>query len=128
MPTITLTWHSVGDDRTCKICKALDNFVWVFETGKNVMTDALFHPTFGIVWSLSEGSNAHSRGYLSGHDNNCRCEIEEQIFLEDVLAKCVFLKETITETLSETKAGAWNSSRKTTFEDIGIDPAKYGLT
>lgn len=129
---ITLKWDSHDDERTCKICRGLDNYQWVFIVGKDVMTDALWHPVHGIVWSLAEGSNAHSRGYLSGHNNNCRCEMEESLDLEDILAKCVFLKETIesfdqlpdVQTGSRTSRG---SSRSTTFDDIGIDASKYGF-
>jgi hypothetical protein len=89
------------------------------------MTDALMHPVYGIVWSLSQGSNAHARGYGSGQRNNCRCQISYELMLEDVLAKCVFLKEIIQQ--AETFDYIKGSSRKTTFEDIGIDPGKYGL-
>lgn len=127
MPTTTKTWHTIGDDHVCPICRALNNYTWVFVTGKDVMTDALWHPIYGIVWSLAEGSNAHSRGYLSGHDNNCRCEIETQYYLEDVLAKSIFLKEMVDAIDAEIKDTQSGGRRRTTFEDIGIDPSKYGF-
>lgn len=128
MAIITITWHAIEDNRTCKICQAIDGYTWVFDTSKgDVMTDALWHPQYGIVWSLSQGSNAHAHGYLSGQTNNCRCTIEEHVNAEDVLAKCVFLKETIEGTVKEVDDTESGGVRSTTFEDIGIDPSKYGF-
>jgi hypothetical protein len=126
MPIIIITWHTAHDDRVCKICNAIDGYNWIFVVGKDVMTDALIHPMYGIVWSMSQGSNAHARGYGSGQLNNCRCQISYQLFVEDILAKCVFLREVVQETANSfdyIKGG----SRKTTFEDIGVDPGKYGF-
>jgi hypothetical protein len=129
MPFTTITWHTAGDDRVCPICKAIDNYVWIFEAGKDIMTDALFHPQYGIVWSMEQGSNAHAHGYLSGQTNNCRCTIEPHVDCEDILAKCVFLKETLENEASEAEAYDYKKgdSRSTTFEDIGIDPSEYGF-
>jgi hypothetical protein len=132
MPIQTITWHAHVDEKTCPICKALNGFTWRFQAGKDIMTDALFHPVFGIVWSLSQGSNAHDHtfggAYGSGDENNCRCFLDGyKLDLEDVLAKCVFLKETLTTTateISDTKKGSY---RRTTPEDIGIDLSKYGF-
>lgn len=90
------------DDKTCPVCRALNGFTWVFETGVDVMTDALWHPQFGIVWSLEQGSNAHARGYLSGNLYNCRCNISHKFDLEDVLAKCVYLAEIVKSAVAET--------------------------
>ena len=95
MPKIIITWVALHDRKTCLICKDIDGYQWVFEAGKDFMTDALWHPVHGIVWSLSEGSNAHAPGYLSGHIYNCRCELKEDFDLEDILAKCIFLRELV---------------------------------
>jgi len=128
MPIITITWHAVEDARTCKICKAIDGYTWIFDTSKgDVLTDALFHPTYGIVWSLDQGSNAHAHGYLSGQTNNCRCQIEEHINMEDVDAKCVYLTELLKDLLSTVSDTEGGDHRTTTFEDIGVDPSKYGF-
>jgi hypothetical protein len=132
MPTQTITWHTNVDDRTCPICRALNGFTWVFQAGKDVMTDALFHPVYGVVWSMSQGSNAHDHtfggAYGSGNENNCRCFLDGYTLnLEDVLMKCYFLKETLTVTannVDDTKGGAY---RRTRPEDIGIDLSKYGI-
>jgi hypothetical protein len=78
------------DNKVCPICKELDGYTWTFEAGKDVMTDGLFHPKYGFVWSLSQGSNAH--GYHN-RGNNCRCSWTSDIDMEDILAKCVFLRE-----------------------------------
>ena len=127
MPTIFITWHAIGDAKTCKICKDINGYTWIFETGKTILTDALFHPIYGIVWSLSEGSNAHARGYLSGHTYNCRCRITYKITAEDTLAKSVYLAEIIKDLandVSDTKKGNYRTTRP---EDIGIDLSKYGI-
>jgi hypothetical protein len=124
MPSISITWHTVGDDRVCPICRAIDGYTWVFTAGKDIMTDALYHPIYGIVWSMEQGSNAHAHGYLSGRQNNCRCRIEPRLNLEDILAKCIFLKETLQKDV-EAFDYIKGSSRRTTFEDLGIDPSKY---
>jgi hypothetical protein len=120
MAVLTITWH-ICDNNACKICKELNGYTWVFDTSKgDVMTDALWHPQFGIVWSLSEGSNAHARGYLGGRTNNCRCHIESEINAEDILAKCTYLVEMIKDAagteVSDTRTGSY---RTTTLEDIG---------
>jgi hypothetical protein len=120
MPTVSITWHAMAD--ACPICKDLNGYTWVFQVGKDVMTDALFHPQYGIVWSLEQGSNAHAHGYLSGQTNNCRCHIEPHIECEDVLAKCVYLREAIMDMASETSDTKSGSYQTTTFEDIGATP------
>jgi hypothetical protein len=85
---ITITWHAIMDNNTCPICVVLNGYTWVFEAGADVLTDGLWHPQFGMVWSLALGSAAH------GHQRyNCRCHITPEIDVEDVLAKCVFLRE-----------------------------------
>jgi hypothetical protein len=133
MPSIISTWNTAADDRVCPICNALDGYQWTHQIGKDLLSDALFHPVYGIVWSLSQGSNAHDhtfgKNYGSGNTNNCRCTIEHKIIAEDILAKCVYLKETLEEITQETEISdtRQGSSRRTTFEDIGIDPSKYGL-
>jgi hypothetical protein len=86
------------DERTCPICKALNGFQWIFETGKDMLTDSLWHPVFGQVWSLSQGSNAHGHHFQR---HNCRCYITHQFDLEDVLAKCVYLREVVQRATSE---------------------------
>ena len=94
MPSITVTWHSHMDERACKICKALNGYEWVFIAGKDVMTDSLWHPMYGQVWSLSQGSNAHGHNF---ERYNCRCTLTFKLDAEDVLAKSVFLREQLVE-------------------------------
>jgi hypothetical protein len=67
------------DDRTCPICVALNGYTWTFEAGKDTMTAGLFHSSYGIVWDTHQGSKAH------GHGGNCRCRIEPQVDLGDIL-------------------------------------------
>lgn len=80
------------DERTCPICLRLDGYTWVFTVGQDHLTDALFHPELGEVWSLSMGSNAHGHHFQR---HNCRCQIEFIIDMEDILAKCVYLREVV---------------------------------
>lgn len=89
MPTLSITWH-IKDAGACPVCKALNGYTWVFDTGKHELGDELVHPQFGVVWSLSQGSRAH------GHERfNCRCHITYDIDLEDVRAKARVLAERI---------------------------------
>jgi hypothetical protein len=68
------------DDRTCPVCKALNGYQWVFETGKDVFGNDLIHPAYGIVWNTQIGSQAH------GHTGaNCRCHITSELDLSDLL-------------------------------------------
>jgi hypothetical protein len=92
MATLSITWHSVGDNHVCPICKELNGYTWVFETGKDVLTDSLWHPVHGQVWSLSEGSNAHGHHF---QPYGCRCSISHQFDLSDIEAKCRLLAEQI---------------------------------
>ena len=129
MPTATVTWHTQHDDNVCPICKAIDGYVWTFE---NEVPDSLVHPTYGEVWNISTGSLAHEhqlhKGSKYGLISNCRCHVDSKV--EDAQDLIKLLQDKINELtgevkeVSDTKAGG---SRKTTFEDIGIDPSKYGL-
>lgn len=68
MPTITVTWVAVDDERTCPVCKALDGYTWTFTTPEPIIFN---HPTYGVVWTREQGSQAHGH-----HGYNCRCHIE----------------------------------------------------
>jgi hypothetical protein len=123
LPTLLLTWHAVEDAKTCPICQAVDGYTWKFEMGKDILIDALFHPVYGIIWSLSQGSNAHAHGYGQGQRNNCRCQIEPDIDYSDWVDKCDYLVA-LAHDVPDTKGGSY---RTTTAEDIGIDLSKYGI-
>jgi hypothetical protein len=99
MAKVTITWHAIEDERTCKICKALDGYTWVFEMGKNQFAPYFVHPVYGLVWTLELGSNAH--GHHGTDRYNCRCWIEPHIYAEDILAKCVYIEEMAHEKAAE---------------------------
>jgi hypothetical protein len=87
---LKLTWHSMDDYRTCKICKALNGYEWIIESGKNVFYNTLTHPVYGDVWNVNEGSRAH------GHkSDNCRCHITSEFDLSDLLRKTEKLYEAV---------------------------------
>jgi hypothetical protein len=69
------------DDRTCPICMALNGYVWTFEAGKDTFGNFLTHPSYGVVWNVNIGSKAH------GHGGNCRCHVEPEINLGDLLMR-----------------------------------------
>ena len=132
MPTVSLTWQTKKDDNVCPICKAIDGYTWYFE---DEIPDTLIHPTYGEVWNTVLGSLAHEhqlhKGSKYGLMSTCRCHTESKIVSLKDLAMIIRelknrLKEELGETVivDDTKSG---SKRKTTFDDIGIDPAKYGL-
>lgn len=73
MPTITFTWNTVHDGRTCDKCNELSGYTWYFY---DEMPKVLLHPHLGLVWDLVlDQSRAHGypsrRGYW-----NCRCYVE----------------------------------------------------
>ena len=81
MASITLTWHTVMDDRACPVCKALNEHTWTFVVGKDTFPNML---TAGgqNVWDVHQGSRAH------GHERfNCRCHITSEIELKDLVEK-----------------------------------------
>jgi hypothetical protein len=127
MPSVSITWHTQHDDNVCPICKAIDGYTWNFE---NEVPDSLIHPTYGEIWNITTGSLAHEhqlhKGSKYGLISNCRCHTESKVDARDLL---YMLQKKIDEIkgaveTDDTKSG---SSRRTSFEDIGIDPSKYGL-
>ncbi len=71
MTSITVTWHTMEDDRVCPICKALNNYTWIFEAG--TFKGSLEHPMFGVVSTAEHGSTVqHSYG-------ECRCRVSWEI-------------------------------------------------
>jgi len=79
---IAITWNAVMDARTCPICRALNGYTWVFNVTSQPLPDELVHPTYGVVWNKSRGSQAH------GHERfNCRCGIKPTIDFSDIYGK-----------------------------------------
>lgn len=137
MPSVSITWHTQHDDAVCPICRAIDGYTWTFT---DVVPDSLIHPVYGEVWNVILGSLAHehqfttprkkggvSRTMKSGLLSKCRCHTEAKMEAQDLLyllrRKIEELKGNFSE-VDDTKSGG---SRKTTFEDIGVDPSKYGF-
>lgn len=98
MAKLALTWHTVGDDKVCPICRELNGYTWFFDTelGVSELTNyGLTHPAHGLVWSIVEGSNAHGN-----HRFNCRCSLEyndELTDLSDLLASAQDLLRALEE-------------------------------
>lgn len=82
MPSITLIWFCIHDQRTCPVCLALHGYQWTFETGKDTFPTELFHPQFGVVWNIAQGSEAHAN-----HRETCRCGITYETDLSDLVTK-----------------------------------------
>lgn len=128
--SVIIKWHTKHDDRVCPICKAIDNYEFGPYTE---VPNNLVHPTYGEVWNVTLGSLAHEhklhKGSKYGLLSDCRCSIEPQFDLKD-LAKVIhqlrndLMAAVEEEQVDDTKGGSY---RKTTFEDIGIDPSKYGF-
>ena len=93
MPTTSITWNAILDERTCPICKAIHGYTWNFNVKEGV-PDWLTHPTFGIVWMVGLGSNAH------GHERfNCRCGIIPEVHVEDLKKKINQLLQAVEQNL-----------------------------
>jgi len=79
MTSITLTWHSIIDSRTCPVCKVLNGHTWTFIVGKDQFPNMLI-ANGQNVWDVHQGSKAH------GHSQfNCRCHITSEIDLGDLV-------------------------------------------
>jgi hypothetical protein len=128
MPSISVTWHTQHDDRVCPICEAIDGYV--FGPYTNVVPDSLVHPTYGEIWNTVTGSLAHEHkqfGKKHGLMSNCRCQIESKLDATDLLYMLQRKIDELKNAVSEAPDYQKGSSRKTTFEDLGIDPSKYGF-
>jgi hypothetical protein len=86
MPSVTLTWETMKDDRVCPICKALEGYQWLIQVGAEQLPNEL---TFGsmVAWDTARGSQAH------GHRGNCRCSLKVDLDLKDVLMRLTALYE-----------------------------------
>lgn len=90
MSKLFLKWQAIHDQRTCKICMALDGYTWEFQTGVNAFPKELIHPTYGVVWNTSLGSEAHGK-----HNNTCRCTIHSEFDFADLKADIEKLYENL---------------------------------
>ena len=82
MPTLSLTWVTVHDERVCPICAALEGYTWVFEVGVGQLPSELVHPEFGVVWTVGLGSEAHG-----SHEGSCRCGLLYKFDFSDLVAR-----------------------------------------
>ena len=128
MPSVSITWWTQHDDRVCHICQAIDGYTWPFE---GEIPFSLVHPTYGEVWNKTLGSLAHAMHKTSVGFSDCRCHVTAKVELKDLLDKLKQLRDELKEELEgpepltdDVKTG---SRRGTTFEDIGVDPSKYGF-
>ena len=130
MVSVIVKWRSTHDDRTCDICQHIDGYEWTFQ---DTIPESLMHPVYGEIWNTQIGSLAHERyqyGKKYGLLSNCRCHVEPVQMSAPELLKALqdlrdLLKDALSEETSEAPDYQKGSSRKTTFEDIGIDPSKY---
>jgi hypothetical protein len=128
MVSVSITWKTTKDNRTCPICRAIDGYV--FGPYPDVPQE-LVHPTYGLVWDTQLGSLAHEhqqhRGSKYGLISMCRCHVEAKIDYSDLQALLKKKIEELSGAATEPDDTQSGSKRSTTFEDIGIDPSKYGL-
>jgi hypothetical protein len=98
MPSVTLTWETMKDDRVCPVCHALEGYQWILQVGVDQLPNEL---TFGstVAWDIGRGSQAH------GHRGNCRCSLKVDLDLKDILAKLTaFYERLLIERGGETSA------------------------
>jgi hypothetical protein len=127
MPTITITWHTQHDDRVCPICEAIDGYVFGPYTE---VPDSLIHPVYGEIWNIYLGSLAHEQpqfGKKYGLLSSCRCHTTNQLDARDLLYLLQKKIDELKGKFTEENDYQTGNSRKTTFEDIGVDPSKYGF-
>lgn len=86
MPTLTFTWNTFWDNRTCKVCASLHGYQWFFY---DEMPTVLIHPQHGVVWDLVvDMPRTHGKRGQRGAWN-CRCrliwEINDTDLQDDLL-------------------------------------------
>ena len=101
MPTLTFTWNTFWDNRTCNKCKALQGYVWTF---KDEFPQLLEHPKYGVVWDLvADQSRAHGLAVW-----NCRCHLTIEIDDSDLTKELEIVKRK-KKSLDETLASCHNA-------------------
>ena len=90
--SISITWHTRHDNNVCPICREIDNYTWTFTVGGGGVPDFLEHPKYGVVWSVSQGSSAHSKAF---HVMGCRCNIDWAISFGELVDQMRQLEEAI---------------------------------
>ena len=83
------------DDNACPICKVINGYTWVFT---DAVPDSLVHPEYGEIWNVVTGSLAHEHhqfGKKYGLLSSCRCHIEPQFDLKDLLASVKKLRDAV---------------------------------
>jgi hypothetical protein len=120
--TYTFMWHALMD--ACPECRQLNGRV--FE-GQNIWQNTLWDPFWGDIWDLNidmplthGGTGAHCRCQLEVQAHFDWAKIEELNKLQQVLNSNPTQPQENFDYIS-------GDTRTTSFEDIGIDPAKYGF-
>jgi len=81
MPTLTFTWQTTIDNKTCDKCRQLHGYEWFFY---DEMPRVLLHPTLGLVWDMvADQSQAHGLPIRRG-GWRCRCIVTWRINDEDL--------------------------------------------
>jgi hypothetical protein len=130
MVSVTIKWRTQHDNRVCDICQHIDGYEWTFE---DIIPESLMHPVYGEIWNTTIGSLAHEHyqyGKKSGLLSMCRCHVDPiAVNAPELLQRLQELRDLLKDALAEGEANDYQkgSSRKTTFEDLGIDPSKYGF-
>jgi hypothetical protein len=114
-------WHALQD--ACPECRQLNGRI--FE-GQNIYQNTLWDPIWGDIWDM----NIDMPLTHGGTGAHCRCQLEVQCHFDwEKLEELNRLQETMVVANSGQESFDYQkgSSRSTTFEDIGIDPSKYGI-
>jgi hypothetical protein len=83
MASLSIIWRTMGDNRVCPICAAIEGYTWTFETGANTgLPQEISHPVYGVVWNIYLGSEAHGK-----HNGTCRCHMEPHFDLSELIVK-----------------------------------------
>ena len=128
MPSISIKWITQGDDRVCPICRDMNGYI--FGPFEGEVPDSLYHPQHGEVWNKYTGSLAHEHKQFCkkyGLMSNCRCHHEHKIEAQDMLHLLQQKIDAIKGEIVDAPDYQTGGRRTTSFEDIGVDPSKYGL-
>ena len=91
MPSVTIRWQTMGDDRVCPVCRDLEmSGGWTFELGAGV-TLALIDPVHGLVADIA-GSHAHKHQFAP-----CRCTLVPEWDLQDLIVRLTEIRDKIAQ-------------------------------
>jgi hypothetical protein len=92
MAQLTITWHTMVDDRVCPVCRPLHGHTWIFDTAAEPWPDRLVADG-SMVWDTVE-DQPRTHGNTP---HNCRCGLSWRFDLADEKMRLLQMVGTVEE-------------------------------